>query len=121
MAYDETRTQPWDIEKVAYEGPIRSVADGTSQQTIHRFELQTNERLRLDRLELRTPTGLSDTNVNLDVYDDTGLTTIDSVPLDEISIDGGTSDYGVQILYRLTNNSGTSYDLIPIVRGSILR
>jgi len=95
------------------------IADGLSDEEIHRFQLQTGETFTLLRLELQLKGGGTDADVSVDVYDSTGASQIDSVTAGSVSKAGGVSGTASLVLVRLSNASGGDVNGTIIVHGKI--
>ena len=95
------------------------IADGLTNEEIHRFQLQGGETFTLERIELQLKGGGTDADVSVDVYDSTGASQIDSVTAGAVSKTGGVSGTASLILVRLSNASGGSVNGTIIVHGKI--
>ena len=91
-----------------------------SDVEVGRLTLLDGEQLVVERLELAIQNGDSVSSMDVDVYDETQSSIIDSTNANEVSTDGGTSGSGSAITLRLTNNSGDSQTAMINMYGRII-
>ena len=95
------------------------IADGLTNEEIHRFQLQGGETFELLRVELQLKGGGTNANVSVNVYDSSGASQMDSVDAGSVSVTGGISTAAALILVRLNNSSGGDVNGTIIVHGKI--
>lgn len=107
-------------EYVDYSPGVIRFADGLSGAQIHRFKMHSNEHFIVTKMSLLSPTGMTSTDVSLELFSDDLLGLLSpSVNLGE-SVEkntwGGITT-SPDVWVEFSNSSGAPVDVSPVVRG----
>ena len=97
-------------ERGSFNASHTSWSDDLTDEEIGRIQLQSGEKLVIDRIEFRQKGGGSSSDATLEVYDDTDAMQIGVAELGETVVDAGESGTANLILIRLSNATGDTID-----------